>query len=252
MRLRPLALAFALTLVTAATASAADAPATAARPPLRTLTYSVSYSLQTSQDIKVSGLTGGDPHGQEAGRAAVQRGFVANDYGTLHIDVIAAPADGTLVVDAGYTGREVQQPPVRVAIFPDGTLTYDPQRQLSTQARNLLPLFSRGLLAERDVSPGSSWTTPLSKPAQGMLRYHVTHREATRATIQIAADVMVPGPNGYDEHDDGTTTYDTDMLCPLAYEVRQRIRRQITPERLESTDSRVTATLMSDSFATKR
>jgi hypothetical protein len=249
MRSRSLALALALTLAAAAPAHAADAPAPAA--PLRTLTYDVAYSLQTSQEQRVSGLTGGQQHDQEAGRAAVRRGFGSNDRGTLQIDVVAAPADGTLVVDVSYDGREVKQPAVRVAIFPDGVLTYDPKRVLSAQARNLLPLLSRGMLADRDVSPGSSWTTPLAKPAKGTTTYRVTHLDDKRATIQIAADLTVAGPGGYDEHDDGTTTYDTGVLCPLAYDVRQRVRRQLSAERLESTDTRVTATLVSDSFAKK-
>ncbi len=249
MRSSPLALALALTVVAASSARAADAPPIA---PLRTLTYDVTYTLQTSQDQTVSGLTGGQAHDQEAGRAAVRRGFSSNDRGTLQIDVVAAPADGTLVVDASYAGRESKQPPLRVAIFPDGALTYDPARLLSAQARHVLPLLSRGMIADRDVSPGSSWTTPLAKPAHGTTTYRVTHRDLTSAIIQIAADLSVPGPSGYDEHDDGTTTYDTAMLCPLAFDLRQRVRRQLTPERLESSDSRVTATLVSDSFATKR
>jgi hypothetical protein len=231
------------------------APASAARAddikPLRTLTYDVAYTLSTSQDVRVSGLTGGQPHDMETGRAAVQRGFNSNDRGTLQIDVIAAPADGTLVVDATYTGRESKQPAIRVVVFSDGSLSYDPKRVLSAQARRVVPLLARGILADHDVSPGSSWTTPFAKPASGTTTYRVSHREDTRATIAIAADFTVPGPSGYEEHDDGTTSYATDVLCPLTYDGRFRVRRQITPEQLESADSHVTATLVSDSFAKK-
>jgi hypothetical protein len=250
VRARSLPFAVVLLLASVVPANSEDA-ATRSTTPLRTLTYDVAYSLQTYQDTHVSGLTGGQPHAMETGRAAVQRGFVSNDRGTLQIEVVAAPADGTLVVDATYTGREAKQPAVRVVIFPDGTLSYDPQRQLAAQARQLLPLLARGLLAERDVSPGSSWTTPISKPAQGATTYRVTKRDDTRATIVVAADITVAGPDGFEEHDDGTATYALDVLCPVSYDVRRRLRRQITPERLESTDSRVTATLVSDSFAKK-
>src|ERR1700680_4350671 len=134
MRPRSLALAFTLMVVTLTGARAADAPAPAVQP-LRTLTYDVVYTLQTSQTIKTSGITGGDPHSMEWGNAAVQRGVNSNDKGTLQIDVIAAPADGTLVVDASYAGHESKQPTVRVVIFADGTLTYDPKSLLSAQAR---------------------------------------------------------------------------------------------------------------------
>ncbi len=247
MRAASLGLGFVLLIAPATLARAADAPKT-----LRTLTYDVAYTLQTTRDSRVSGLTGGAPHGQESGRAAVQRGFIANDHGTLRVDVIAAPADGSLVVDASYEGREVKQPPLRIAIFPDGSLSYDPKRLLSAQARRVLPLLARGVLADHDVSPGSSWTTPLPKPANGTTTYTVSHREDTRATIAIAADFIVPGPAGYEEHDDGTTTYATDVLCPVTYDARFRIREQLNPDQLESSDSHVTATLVSDTFAKKR
>jgi hypothetical protein len=245
MRVGSLALGVTL-LLAPASAVRADDPK-----PLRTLTYDVAYTLQSTRDSRVSGLTGGQPHDTEAGRAAVQRGFNSTDRGTLQIDVIAAPADATLVVDAGYTGRETKQPPIRIAVYPDGKLTYDPKRLLSAQARRIVPLLARGLLAEHDVSPGSSWTTPVEKPATGTTTYRVSHRDDTRATIAITADFTVPGPSGYEEHDDGTTTYAVDVLCPVTYDGHFRVRHQITPEQLESSDSRVSATLVSDTFAKK-
>lgn len=240
-----LVLSVALVLAAPRTARAADAR------PLRTLTYDVSYTLQTSRDTRVSGLTGGDPHTTESGRAAVQRGFTSTDYGRLQIDVIAAPADGTLVVDAAYAGRESVQPVIRIAIFRDGTITYDPKRLLSAQARRIVPLLARGILADRDVGAGASWTTPLARPANGTTTYRVSQRQESRVTLAIAADFTVPGPSGYEEHDDGTTTYALDVLCPLSYDGRFRVRHQISPDQLESSDSRVIATLVSDSFAPK-
>jgi hypothetical protein len=246
MRSRILAFAFALSLTTMSAAHAADAP-----PPLRTLTYDVTFSVITTQDVKTSGLTGGDPHGFEAGSASIQRGATHSDRGTLKIDVIAAPADRTLVVDASFTGREMTQTPIRVAIFPNGTLSYDPRYVLSPQARQLLPLLARGLLTDRDVSPGSTWTAPLPKPAEGTASYRVARREAERATIDISADLVVRGPNGFDEHDDVTTTYATDMSCPISFDGRQRVRRRTSADRTEQAESHVTATLTSDSFAKK-
>ncbi len=242
MRSASLALSVALMLAVPSTVRAADVK------PLRTLTYDVSYTLQTSRDTHVSGLTGGDLHTTESGRAAVQRGFTSTDYGRLQIDVIAAPADGTLVVDAAYSGRESVQPAIRIAIFRDGTITYDPKRLLSAQARRIVPLLSRGILADRDVSAGASWTTPLARPATGNTTYRVNQRQESRVTLAIVADFTVPGPSGYEEHDDGTTTYALDVLCPVTYDGRFRVRQQISPEQLESSDSRVTATLVSDSF----
>ena len=247
---RSLALGFALVLAAAAAAPAQDAPK-----PVRTLTYDIAYSVQTTQERLVSNLMGGNPnngpHTPDVGKGSVSRGFGSNDRGTLRVDVIAATGDGGLVVDATYEGREVRQPALRVAIMSDGRLIFDPKRSLSAQARRLLPLLSRGMIANRDVTPGSSWSTPFAPPAKGTTTYHVVHRDDTRAQIAITTDAIVTGPSGYDEHADGTTTYATDVLCPTAYDIRIRIRQQLTPETLESSDAHVTATLVGDTFAKK-
>jgi hypothetical protein len=217
--------------------------------PLRTLTYDVGYSLTSQRDTAVSGLTGGQAHDIEIGRAAVQRGMSANDRGTLQIDVVAATQDGGLVVDATFDGREVKQAPVRVAVYADGRLAYDPERRLSPGAQRLLPLLARGLLAGHDVSPGSTWTTPALQPAKGASTFRITHWEGGRVTFTIATDVQVSGPNGYDENDDGTATYATDRLCPLAYELRIRMRRHVTPGTYETSSEQVSAKLLTDTFA---
>jgi hypothetical protein len=247
---RSLALGLALALAAATAARAADE-----LKPLRTLTYDVAYSVQTTQERLVSNLMGGNPsngpHTPDVGKGSVSRGFGSNDRGTLRVDVVAATGDGALVVDAAYEGREARQPALRVAIMPDGRLLFDPKRSLSAQARRLLPLLSRGLIADRDVSPGSSWSIPLGPPAKGTTTYHVVHRDDTRAEIAIVTDAIVAGPSGYDEHADGTTTYATDLLCPTAYDVRIRVRQQLTPETLESSDAHVTATLVRDTFVKK-
>jgi hypothetical protein len=247
---RPLALSIALAATAAPAARADDA-----LKPLRTLTYDVAYSVQTTQERLVSNLMGGNPsngpHTPDVGKGSVSRGFGSNDRGTLRIDVVAAPGDGALVVDASYEGREARQPALRVAIMPDGRLLFDPKRNLSAQARRLLPMLARGMIANRDVSPGSSWSIPLNPPAKGATTYHVVHRDETRAEIAISADAVVPGPSGYDEHVDGTTTYATDVLCPTAYDIRIRVRQQLTPETLESSDAHVTATLVGDTFVKK-
>ena len=249
MRARPLVLAVALAscALTATAARAADAPK-----PLRTLTYDVSYSLRSTQETNVSSLTGGGltdkQREAEYGRGAVQRGITTEDRGTLQIDVIAATGEGGLVVDATYTGKQSKQPPVRVAIFADGHLVYDPKNLLSTQALHVLPMLARGMLADRDVSPGSMWSQTFGPPVNGSAQYRVTQRGENAATIAIAADISVKGANGFDEHDDATTRYATDRLCPLSYDVRFRIRRTGVGQSLAD-DGHVVATLVSDTFA---
>jgi hypothetical protein len=249
MRYRLLALAISICAAATSAARAEDAPK-----PLRTLTYDVSYSLKSVQETTVSGLTGGNvsetQREQEYGRGAVQRGISTDDRGTLQVDVVAATSDGGLVVDASYTGRQSKQLPLRVAIYSDGRLAYDPSHVLSTQALHVLPMLARGVIAERDVSPGSTWSQTFRAPVAGTAQYRVTHRDDTSATIVIAADMSVKGVGGFDEHDDATTRYSTERLCPLEYDVRFRVRRTGVGQSLAN-DGHVVATLVSDTFAKK-
>ena len=250
MQVRRLVLLFALLAATAPAARAQDA-----LKPLRSLTYQVAYSFVSAQDTHVDGgLTGGGQtdkaREQEYGRGSVQRGIRSEDRGMLSIDVVAATADGGLVVDTSYEGKESKQPPIRVAVYQDGQLAYDPKQLLSTQALHVLPMLARGVVAGQDVSPGSSWSRPFAAPATGKTTFSVTHRENDKATLTILSDLTLGGVNGFEEHDDGSATYAIDRLCPLAFDLRFRIRRASGgPGDVQSTDGRVVATLVSDTFA---
>ncbi len=249
-------LAFALALGVGAplAAPAADAPAK----PLRQLVYDVTYSARTTHEVKSSGFNGG--YGGGGGNGEVNSGVAAgsgaasqymngDDRGKLAIDVIAATIDGGLVVDASFTGTVNVQPKTRVAIFEDGRISADPAHPLAPEAARILPLIARGFIANRDVSPGSAWNVPAAAPAKGSTTYRVQSSDGRLARIAIESVWSMPGANGFDESDQAVTTYSTDFVSPVSYDLTARIHRQLGIDQSMTTSAHLTASLVTDSFA---
>jgi hypothetical protein len=238
-------------------ASAADAPAPAPAKSLRHLVYDVSYSAHTTHEVKSSGFNGGyggataEGSGVAAGGGTASQYMNGDDRGKLTIDIVAATQDGGLVVDTSFSGSTNVQPVTRVAIYSDGRLSADPAHPLSPEAARLLPLIARGFIANRDVSPGSSWSIPAPAPAKGSTTYRVQSSDGARALIAIEGAWSMPGPTGFDESDNGVTTYATDLVSPVSYDLTARIHRQLAIDQSMTTNAHVTATLVTDSFAKK-
>lgn len=234
----------------AAPALAADGTAAPLKV-LRTLVYAVTFTEKNTAEEKTSGFLGGDAGAITAGSATVKRNANVDDSGTLTVNVLAATQDGALAVDAAFAGKATSQPTVRIVISPDGRLGYDPNKPIAPETARILPLLARGLVANRDVSPGSSWTIDAPAPARGTTTYRVSALRDELATLGIDGDLIVPGPQGFQEHDRGTVTYATDRLCPITYDLTARSHHQASTEQYVSTNAHLTATLVSDSFAKK-
>lgn len=243
-----------LLIVVALLAGSAPASAADTSQPLRTLVYAISYATKMRNEEHTSGFTGkaGGPAATSVGSAAIERVADVNDDGMLTIGVIAATRDGGLVVDASFAGKATSQPTVRVAIFSDGRLSYDPRTPLSVEAAHVLPLLARGIVAGRDVSPGSTWTSGVpAASGKGSTTYHVTHVEGDRAEFSFDSEMMQPGPQGFSEQDHGTVTYATDRLCPLVFDLDAHSHHQPTADQYVTANAHMTAKLVSDTFAKK-
>jgi hypothetical protein len=231
---------------TALAVAPAAAPAADQAKPLRTLVYTIVFSAENRNVEQTSGFNGGGGGTGTAG-GMVSRVSQSGDSGTLTVNVVAATPDGGLVVDCAFAGTSTQQPVLRVAIFPDGRLAPPPNVTLSPAAAYLLPLLARGIVADRSISPGDSWTRTALAPAKGTTTFRVTALADQDATLKIDATVSVPGPRGYDETDDGTAVYDTEKLAPVSYDLFAT-SRHIVAEQYITSNVRLTAKLVSDSF----
>ncbi|MEA2720980.1 MAG: hypothetical protein QOJ39_2844 [Candidatus Eremiobacteraeota bacterium] len=246
MLTRRLAAAAATLLLCSAAASAAQT-----LKPLRQLVFDVTYSAHSKRATKSSGLMNGDPRlGQTRnvnGSGTNERQIDGSDTGKLTVDVVAATTEGALVVDASFAGIN-SQPPVRVVVFSDGRLSWNPALTLSPPAQRVLPLLARGFTSDKDVSPGSSWSIPAPAPQRGELTYRVRHVDGDRATIEIEG---TRGTSGSEEYQRASTVYATDLLAPISLALDAHIHRQIAVDDALTTEAHLTATLVSDTFAKK-
>lgn len=249
-----LALGILACIVVPASALAADS----APRVLRALVFDVTYAAHSNHEKKTSGFngayaagapSGGSPGVSGSGTAAV--GLDATDQGRLLVNVIAATADGGLVIDTNYAGKLSNQGWVRVALFTDGRVSADPAKTLDPSVAHVLPLLARSFIANRDVNPGSSWTISAPPPARGQTTYRVTALDGQNATLAVNGSLSVSGVSGFDEVDLGTATYATDMIVPLSLDLNSRIHRQIAIDESVTTTAHLVVTLVSDSFPKK-
>ncbi len=99
------------------------------------------------------------------------------------------------------------------------------------------------------MAPGATWDVAQPPPIKGKTTYRVDALSGNRATLGLEGSMIVAGPSGFDETDRGTTTYATDLVNPIAYDVSMRIFKQIGTDESITTTAHLTATLVKDSFA---
>lgn len=244
--IRPFLALVATLLITAGSAAAADS-----LKPLRTLVYNVSYSVTVIRREQTSGFGGsalGDSSSTATGHGEVENKLSSDEQGTLTVAVVAASADGGLVTDVSFVGKNTAQSTIRVAITLDGQLSYNPNTPLSAEAARVLPFLARGLLTNHQVAAGESWNVSATEPATGQATYRIVSVEGTHAVIGIDSSLSLRGPRGFDEHTQGTTTYATDVLSPISIDLTSTARHQLPPNQSDTTNSHLVATQVSDSF----
>ncbi len=229
----------ALIFATAGQALAAD-PAPKA---LRTLVYSVDYvgvSVRREQSAGFDATMGG--HG------ITERNRDIDEHGKLTVAVIAASQDGGLVADVSYAGSSTMQDTVRVAIFSDGRLSYDPRTPLSIEAATLVPYLARGFAADHAIEAGQSWKTPEAPPATGTTTYTVASVNDPLADIGIVANVTLTGPSGFTEQSTGKSMYNVRVQCPQSLDLELITHREVSMNESDNTRVHYDAKLVSDTF----
>ena len=198
--------------------------------PLRVIVYDVSYASTTVRREKTSGF---DANGMSGGGSPfVEHRFSSDDAGALTVSIVAATPDGGLVADCA-----------------DGRLSFDPHASLVPEATALLPLLSRGLVADRTIDVASSWSVPAAQPATGETTYKVVSIDGARAKLGIQSAISVKAPPPFTESTTGEMVYATDVLSPVSLDLHSTVRRTVNGDQSDTVDSYVTAKLRSDTFA---
>jgi hypothetical protein len=238
----------AATLALLGSASPARAAAPEQLKTLRTLVYHVVYDFQSTYTQATSGMNGNGP---SAGGSGTQRqDAIDKNEGTLTLNVVAATQDGGLVIDASFDGDKRSWRTVRIAIFPDGRMSYDMSKEVGPEGARVVPFLARGLLSEGEITPGKTWTAPPPKPETGTITYRVDSVEDPIAKMHVISDVHVAGAGAVDETTDTSLVYDAKRLCPTSVDLRATDRKTMEMNGNETTKIHIFATQTSDTFGT--
>jgi len=220
----------------------------AATPPpaprvLRHLTFAVGVDVETRTDTKVSGIEG--PASGTASNTGTQI-----QKGSITVDVVAATGDGGIVVDVSEDTDTRKAGVARVAIL-GSTISYDPNKDVTDEERDVLRFLSRSFVKDGEISVGTSWATDAnSSLGTDHAAYSVTAVDADAKTIDIAVDERASqtGPRGFDGTTRGTVKYDMGVLVPLSFSLDTKRRAQQGIDQTVTVETKVTSTLTSDSF----
>jgi hypothetical protein len=250
----------ALAAAAAFAAPAADAPAPKV---LRQLVYDVTYSARTTHEVKSSGLNSGygggtgmsgDTGGVANGSGTASQLMNGDDHGKLTIDVVAATADGGLVVDLTESANGRNRAKVRFAVTGDGTVTYDPKEVMNVSQEEiaLARWLARGFYGEHPIERGTEWTVDQSSNGlSASEHYRVTGAADNRVTLEYALEEKSAGAASYGEIRLGSLVYDTALVVPVQATYQGEARRELFGA-FDKTTTSVTLTLRSDTFAKKR
>jgi len=229
----------------AGAAGAADQPLKT----LRALVYHVIYDFQSTYTQATSGMNGGG--GASSGGSGTQRqDAIDKNEGTLKLNVVAATQDGGLVIDSSFDGDKQSWSTVRIALYPDGRISYDATKQVGPEGARVIPFLARGLLAEGEITPGKTWTAPPPKPETGTVTFRVDDVTDPLVKMHVTSDVHLTGVSAMDETTDTALVYDAKRLCPTSVDLRATDRRTMEMNGNETRKIHIFATQTSDTFGT--
>jgi hypothetical protein len=222
-------------------ALAADAPLAV----LRHMTFDVSYNVRSRVDTKESGFNG------PLSGTSTGNGPNSESRGTISVDVVAATADGGLVVDVSENTVR-NSAPIRVGIT-DKALFYDRNAVVTEEERMLLHYLARDFVKEGTLAVDTSWVEETKDTGgSGRTTYRVTavDQSAKTISVDIAGTSSATGVGAFDAKTSGTMTYDMGTLVPLSLSLETRTTME-TSSGLTTIDAQMTSTLRDDSLQKK-
>ena len=174
--------------------------------------------------------------------------------GTIIVDVMAATADGGLVVDLTETAIGRTRPKVRFAITGDGQVTHDPKDSdnVSQEEVALARWLARGFYGEHPTDRGTEWTVDASgNGLSGAEHYRVASAADSRVTLEYTMEEKSAGAASYGETRQGSLVYDTALVVPVEVSYQGHARRELFGA-YDTTMTSVMLILRSDTFAKKR
>jgi hypothetical protein len=258
-------------LITSLLAAAFAAAPLSARPsdlpkPLRSLVYDLAVSIGIVRRTHQSPLstTIRVVRGRGAnGAAAVPRGAGGGNEdantaalearGSIAVDVIAATADGGLVVDMAEAAPGRNRAKVRFAVTADGMVAYDPKRadDVSEEELALGRWLARGFYGDHPRDAGAKWTIDQSGNGVAVAEhYRVRSADDRRVTLDYRLEEAGSGAGSFTATREGSLVYDTGLTVPLRATYEGATRRQFA-DAYDEMHTSIVLTLTVDSFAKK-
>jgi len=163
--------------------------------------------------------------------------------GRIYLDVVAATDDGGLAVDVS-TGPTQATPFARVAIAPNGQLTYDPRIRLTTAEATLLRLLGRNVIGPTVRRAGDLWKVPGGSSNIELRMLDVTSPQSELICLRSGTAISSQ-TNGIAMQ--GTVGYDPALSVPT-YAHIVRTETNGAPSN-SNTRTTIDFTLLADSFS---
>ena len=166
--------------------------------------------------------------------------------GRIVCDVVAASSDGGLVVDISEDATERAAPPVRVAVEPNGHLSYSPSTTVFEEEAALLRLLARSIIGSQPHDVGASWVVEDNGKGYGSkTTFRVT---AVQAADDLRLDLdQQYHQDGIDGSVQGKVAYDQSKLVPRTATFGAQARRE-TPDGYRVVSMDIRLSLVEDSF----
>ncbi len=241
-----LASLFVLACGTLPAVAAGTSGADAQSKPLRTLTYDLEMTVGNVREIRVDAIG-------TAGSGITNTGAALESRGSISVDVIAATADGGLVVDVWENASNRSHAKVRVAIAKSGAVVYDPKQgdNVTVEEYALLGWLGRGFYAAPADPPGTAWDTDATvQGVTGKNHYRVVSVDGDVVKLDCKTEQRASGANSFDMTRTGTLEYDMKMSAPRSANY-QEINHSQRLGHYDTTNVSVSLKLTSDTFAKK-
>jgi hypothetical protein len=237
-------------------AQASDAPPPL--PSLRHLTFAVDLGLTDEYEKRMQSTARitlpGTRRSTASAAQAVPQDQRTSFYdrrlkGTIVCDVVAATSDGGLVVDISEEMTERVAPRMRVAIAPNGHLSYPPTPPLFEEEVALLRLLARSVVGAETRDIGSSWTVEDNGKGYGFkTTYHVVaHQTANDLRLDLNGEYHQDGLDNLTGALQGKLAYDQSKLVPVTASLDSQARRE-TPDGYRVVRMAISLMLVEDSF----
>ena len=169
--------------------------------------------------------------------------------GRIVCDVVAATSDGGLVVDISEDATERAAPPVRVAVEPNGHLSYSPSTTVFEEEAALLRLLARSIIGSQPQGVGASWVIEDNGKGYGSkTTFRVTAVQAVDdLRLDLDQEYHRDGIDGVVGSVQGKVAYDQSKLVPRTAAFGAQARRE-TPDGYRIVSMDISLTLLEDSF----